>query len=152
MNTIIETLTEEEWDKQFPGYYNSIHVLCSHIFGADRRWLLKHKALGEFKSIAGKIFDTDTDPNKLFFDSIGDYLTARVEMDRVLIDFVNELSEEDLNKKMKWINAKGVEYTNTLGVLLLHLLNHETHHRGMISLYLDFLGKDNDYSNLYPYE
>jgi hypothetical protein len=29
---------------------------------------------------------------------------------------------------------------------------HKTHHRGMISLYLEFLGKENDYSNLYPYE
>jgi uncharacterized damage-inducible protein DinB len=152
MNKIIETLSEEEWNKQFSGYYKSIHELCSHIFSSDRRWLLKFKALGEFKCITGKIFDTECDANKLFFGNIGEYITKRIEMDRILIDFVNELSEEDLNKKMKWVNFKGLEYNNTLGTLLLHVSHHKTHHRGMISLYLEFLGKENDYSNFYPYE
>jgi uncharacterized damage-inducible protein DinB len=152
MNKIIETLTEEEWNKEFPGYYNSIHGLCSHIFGSDRMWLLKYKALGDFKSITGKMFDTENDANKLFFESIGEYITKRIEMDKILIDFVDELSEEDLDKKLRWVNSKGLEYFNTLGTLLLHLSHHKTHHRGMISLYLEFLGKENDYSNLYPYE
>jgi uncharacterized damage-inducible protein DinB len=29
------------------------------------------------------------------------------------------------------------------------VFNHQTHHRGMISLYLDMLGKENDFSNLF---
>jgi uncharacterized damage-inducible protein DinB len=28
------------------------------------------------------------------------------------------------------------------------MFNHQTHHRGMISLYLDMLGKENDFSSL----
>jgi len=39
MNNIIETLSEEEWDKQFPSYWKSIHELCLHIFTADYDWL-----------------------------------------------------------------------------------------------------------------
>jgi uncharacterized damage-inducible protein DinB len=31
-------------------------------------------------------------------------------------------------------------------VLLLHVFNHGTHHRGMIAAYLDLLGIENDYS------
>jgi uncharacterized damage-inducible protein DinB len=73
-------------------------------------------------------------------------------MDNIIISFINELSENDLNKKMKWTNSKGIECVHTLGTGLIHLSHHETHHRGMISLYLEFLGKENDYSNLYFYE
>jgi uncharacterized damage-inducible protein DinB len=28
------------------------------------------------------------------------------------------------------------------------MFNHQTHHRGMIALYLDILGKENDFSSL----
>jgi uncharacterized damage-inducible protein DinB len=152
MNKIIGTLSEEDWNKNFQGYYKSIHELCSHIFGGDCRWLLKFRTIGEYKSITGKIFTADYQTNKLLFDNIDEYIAERTAMDKILIDFVNEISEEELNKKMKWVNSKGKECVHTLGTGLLHLSHHETHHRGMISLYLEFLGKENDYSNLYPYE
>ena len=35
--------------------------------------------------------------------------------------------------------------------LLIHLFNHQTHHRGMISLYLEMLGKENNYNNILPF-
>jgi uncharacterized damage-inducible protein DinB len=43
---------------------------------------------------------------------------------------------------------KGVDQDREFGGLVLHVFNHETHHRGMIALYLDMLGKANDFSNL----
>jgi uncharacterized damage-inducible protein DinB len=152
MNEIIKELSEEEWNRQFSGYYKSIHELCSHIFGGDHRWLIKFKKIGEYKTISDKNFNTEYNFSELFFKNVNEYIIERNEMDRILIDFVNELSEEDLDKKMKWTNSKGKDCVHTLGTGLLHLSNHETHHRGMISLYLEFIGKENDYSNLYPYE
>jgi uncharacterized damage-inducible protein DinB len=35
--------------------------------------------------------------------------------------------------------------------LLIHLFNHETHHRAMVSIYLEMLGKANDYNNVLPF-
>jgi uncharacterized damage-inducible protein DinB len=152
MNDIIKTLSEEEWNKQFFGYYKSIHELCSHIFVGDNRWLIKFKDMGEFKTLADKRFNAEYDFNKLYFENINEYLTERLEMDNIIIDFINELSEDDLDKRMKWTNSKGIECIHTLGTGIIHLSHHETHHRGMISLYLEYLGKENDYSNLYYYE
>jgi uncharacterized damage-inducible protein DinB len=152
MNKIIETLSEEEWNKQFSGYYRSIHGVCSHIFGGDHRWLIKFKNLGNFNSIDGNRFNVEYDFNKLFFENINEYIIERIGMDKILLDFVNELTEKDFDKKMEWINSKGIKCIHTLGTGLIHLSHHETHHRGMISLYLEFLGKENDYSNLYLYE
>jgi len=152
MNGIIKTLSEEEWNKQFSGYYKSVHELCSHIFGGDHRWLIKFRKTDEFKSLADERFNIEYDFHKLFFENIDEYLTERIEMDNIILNFINELTENDLDKKMKWTNSKGIECIHTLGTGLIHLSNHETHHRGMISLYLEFLGKENDYSNLYLYE
>jgi uncharacterized damage-inducible protein DinB len=126
--------------------------LCSHIFGGDHRWLIKFKNLGNFNSIAGNRFNVEHDFNKLFFENIGEYIAERKEMDKILLDFINELSEDDLDKKMEWINSKGLKCIHTLATGLIHLSHHQTHHRGMISVYLEFLGKENDYSNLYLYE
>jgi len=152
MNGIIKNLSEEEWNKRFSGYYKSIHELCSHIFGGDHRWLIKFKRIREFTSLSDKMFDVDYDFHKLFFENIDEYLAERRKMDGILTNFVNELTENDLRTKMKWTNSKGIECIHTLGTGLIHLSHHETHHRGMISLYLEFLGKENDYSNLYLYE
>jgi uncharacterized damage-inducible protein DinB len=33
----------------------------------------------------------------------------------------------------------------------LNLFNHETHHRGMISLYLEMLGRENDFNSIAPF-
>jgi uncharacterized damage-inducible protein DinB len=35
MNDIIKTLSEEEWNKEFTGFYKSVHKLCSHLFIGD---------------------------------------------------------------------------------------------------------------------
>ena len=152
MNEIIRSLSEEEWDKSFPGYYKSIHGLCSHIFGADNRWLKRFKTIREFKSLRDKRFDSEYGFNELFFKNITEYLTERTELDTIMVNFVNELKEEDLGKMFTWANNQGIELTRTLGTTLAHVFNHETSHRGMISLYLESLGKENDFTNLYLYE
>ena len=152
MNEIINSLTEEEWNKEFVGYYKSIHELCSHIFGGDHRWLLRFKTIRQFNTLSEKRFNIEYEFEKLFFCDINEYIKDRKEMDKIIIDFVNELFEKDLETNIEWKNSKGIKCICTLGTGLLHLSNHETHHRGMISLYLENLGKMNDFSNLYPYE
>ena len=152
MNEIIVPLSDEEWNRQFPGYFKSVHELCSHIFGGDHRWLRRFKATGNFKSLENKRFDVDYDFNHLFFSSVSEYVTERVIMDAIIIDFVNELPEDGMDKKVNWINTRGIACTCRVKTGLVHLSHHETHHRGMISLLLEFLGKENDYSSLFLYE
>jgi uncharacterized damage-inducible protein DinB len=46
------------------------------------------------------------------------------------------------------VDSHGKLYKRLFGGLIVHCFNHQTHHRGMISIYLDSLGIDNDFSNL----
>jgi uncharacterized damage-inducible protein DinB len=51
-----------------------------------------------------------------------------------------------LEKILTYTDSEGNKLEKVMETLLLHVFNHETHHRGMISLYLEMLGKENDFS------
>jgi uncharacterized damage-inducible protein DinB len=151
MNNIIKTLSEEEWDKGFSGFYKSIHELCSHIFIADYTWLNRFGILNIFKDSKGEYFNKNYNFQETLFGDIKEYLEKRFELDDIILDFIDRIMTDDLNRKIKWTNSKGETYEKKLEICLMHLFNHETHHRAMVSLYLEMMGKANDYSMLYQY-
>ena len=151
MDNTIKTLSEDEWDKQFSGYFKSIHELCSHIFFWDYTWLYRFKTVNSFKSLSDVYFNKDYNSMEILFKNIDEYLRKRPELDNIFINFITEITADDLNKEFTWKNTKGIEIKKKIGIMLMHLFNHETHHRGMISLYLELIGKENDYSKFYTY-
>ena len=151
MNDIIKKLSEEEWDKQFSGYYKSIHDLCSHIFIADYMKLKGFKSLNNFESMSDIYFKEEHNYSEILFKNIDEYISKRIELDNIFVDFINEIAMNDLAANFKLKDSKGKQIEKKVEVILMHLFNHQTHHRGMISLYLELLGKENDYSRLYVY-
>jgi uncharacterized damage-inducible protein DinB len=151
MILLIKTLSEEEWSKQFSGYFKSVHELCSHIFISDYKVIRRFKAIKNYKSLGDAYFNKEYKPGEILFKNIDEYLTKRPELDNIFINFINEITTADLDKEVKWKDAKGVEIKKKVEIMLMHLFAHEIHHRGMISLYLELIGKENDYSKLYTY-
>jgi len=147
MNNIIKEITEEDWDKAFHGHFKSIHELCSHIYIVDFNWLKRFKNLRHFNILNSNIFDLDYKFTETIFNNIDEYISLRTELDLILIEFINELQKDDLEKNLKFINSKGIEMERIMKSLVTHVFNHETHHRGMISLYLEMLGKENSFSD-----
>ena len=66
-----------------------------------------------------------------------------------MIKHGQKLKEEDFVKDLTFTDSHGLEYSKNMGFLILHMFNHQTHHRGMISVYLDELKMNNDFSNIY---
>ena len=147
MNNIIKKLTEEQWNKEFNGYFKSIHELCSHIYIVDFNWLKRFKKLHSFDILNTEIFEGEYKFTETIFKSIDEYIFKRSQLDNIIAEFINELREEDLNKNLRFINSKGVDMERKMNPLITHVFNHETHHRGMISLYLEMLGIENSYSD-----
>jgi uncharacterized damage-inducible protein DinB len=75
----------------------------------------------------------------------------RMELDNKIIEFIGEITTNDLENILKYSNSKGMKFEKRMDGLLIHLFNHETHHRAMVSLYLEMLGKANDYNNVLPF-
>ncbi|GHV77456.1 damage-inducible protein DinB [Spirochaetia bacterium] len=151
MDEIIKTLSGEEWDRQLGGFFTSLHSVCSHLYISDFTILKRNRLLREYKTLGGAFFDQELDFKTLLFSSPDEYITKRSELDAKLIDFINELNDEDLRGTLKFLNYKGIPVEKRVNGLLLLIFNHQTHHRGMISLYLELLGKENDFSSLMPF-
>jgi uncharacterized damage-inducible protein DinB len=151
MNDIIKTLSGEEWDKKFIGFYKSVHELCSHLFICDYLWLNRLKPIDDFKSLTDDYFNKTYNSEEILFSNINEYVTKRMELDDIIINFINEINNDSLIKTTKFKNYKGIIFEKKIDVILIHMFNHNTHHRGMVSLYLGMLGKENDYSGLYFY-
>ena len=149
MNSVIEKISEEEWKKEFNGYYKSIYELCSHIYSADFNWFKRFVQACGFDILNKDFFIMDFIPERIFtkaiFNNINEYILMRKELDEIIIEFVNKLSEIDLEKIIKITDSEGNLFELKMGPTIFYMFNHETHHRGMISLYLDMLGKENEF-------
>jgi len=69
-------------------------------------------------------------------------------MDTIFISLAGEIRDDDLDMQLSYKSLKGEDQNRNFGGLLIHVFNHQTHHRGMISLCLELIGIPNDYSNL----
>jgi uncharacterized damage-inducible protein DinB len=152
MNNIIRDLSEEEWNRNFPTFFKSIHELCSHIYVSDIKCLKRFKGLRDFDIHSRNIIKKDYDFSEIFFSNINEYIILRTELDNIIIEFVNGIKDSDFGKTLKFTDSKDNSIERKMEVLLIHVFNHETHHRGMISLLLEMLGKENDYSGIYQKE
>ena len=149
MNDYIKTLSPEEWDKNLGGFFPSIRSLCSHLYIGDFNWLKRFSRLRLFTSLSNSLFDGDYSFQETIFGDMNEYLVKRPELDSRMIAFSNEITDDDLTQILKYIDSHGTAHERNFGRCLLQFLNHETHHRGMISLYLEMLGRENDFSFLY---
>ena len=149
MNGIIKTLSKAEWEKPLGGFFPSVRSLCSHIYVCDFNWLKRFKNIRPFTTLDNPFFDRDHYPIKeTLFEDMGEYLAKRPDLDDRMIAFTDELTDADLGKVLKYTDPAGNKFERNFGGCVLHYMNHETHHRGMISLYLELLGKENDFDSL----
>ncbi len=148
MNQHIERISASQWNHQFDGYYRSIHSLCNHLYIGDFNWLKRFGNLREFNYLKDSTFQTELTLTSSAFENQDEYLVKRSNLDLKFLEFISEISEEDLEKTLTFKTLKGIEQKRNFGGVVLHVFNHQTHHRGMISVYLDSLGIENDYSTL----
>ena len=150
MNAVIKTLTHEEWDRDLGGFFKSVHALCSHLYVCDYI-LLKQRYFGarDFKLAKDSFFAPDYTHKDTLFPTMEEYFSERPPLDKKILEFSEELTDEDFSRITRFKDSKGNPKEKELGGTILHGFNHGTHHRGMISVYLEILGKKNDFSSLY---
>ena len=148
MDDKIRQFSNAQWEQEFTGYFKTIKQLCGHIYISDYGWLKRFGQFREFQYFKDPLFDQNLNYSSQPFDDAADYVSKREELDKKLIMLIDELTEDDLEKIISFANTKGETVRKNVGGSILHLFNHQTHHRGMISLYLDMMGIDNDFSSL----
>lgn len=151
MNGVIATLNDDEWESDLSGFYKSVRSLCSHLYIADYNWIKRFKNLRDFPSLENEYLSSIHRMGDHLFIEKKEYLAERPKLDAVIDSFIEEITEDDLSQNLIYKNYHGIEVNKNAGGLLLHMFNHQTHHRGMISVYLEILGKENDFYSLMGY-
>jgi uncharacterized damage-inducible protein DinB len=115
-------LPEVEYMKPRAAFFGSIHGTLNHLLVGDRIWIarLEHK------------------PNpRMTLDQVlyGDLVALRVARqaeDGHLINLLGGIAERSLDQPLAYANTAGQRHQTPLRLVLAHLFNHQTHHRGQV--------------------
>lgn len=148
MNKVLAGLSEHDWTKDLGGFYPSFRALVTHLYTTDLSWLSRFAGLHPFPSLKSALLDFPPAPGEPPFHTFAEYLEKRQALDAMFTAFAQELTDADLAAELSYRNYRGENLTKNVGGLVVHVFNHQTHHRGMVALYLDQLDIPNDYNSL----
>ena len=101
-------------------FFGSLHGTLNHLLVTDRLWLKRLTGSGDHPD------RLDT----ILFDDRQQLLRARIAEDARLERVVDDSSDADLTRPVAYQTTSGKPYSQPLQDILLHLFNHQTHHRG----------------------
>ena len=115
-------LDDATYFERRPAFFGSIHLTLNHLLVADRIWLSR---------IGGAaVLDLKLD-TELYRDR--DELRAgREAEDGRIVALMEGLDEGALDRPVRYRNSSGREFNDPLGLILQHMFNHGTHHRGQV--------------------
>jgi uncharacterized damage-inducible protein DinB len=117
-------LSSEEYFKQRPSSFGSIHRTLNHIMVADRIWLDR---FAERETLIKRL-------DHELFNTLEDLRTGRRDLDRAIEEMTVELNDLQLTKELSFrLLSKANETSSSpMRYALGHFFNHQTHHRGQV--------------------
>lgn len=130
---VCASLGDEARKQDRGAFFGSIHGTLNHLVWADAR------AVAAFASREAPPADTRTEMHA-HFDALRAHRRA---LDEAIVAIADVLTQPMLDaRKTQTSVATGRVRDWPLGALLVHLFNHQTHHRGQLSTLLSQLGLD----------
>jgi uncharacterized damage-inducible protein DinB len=148
---LIEPLSKEKIMTKTKAFFPSIFETLLHLFLSDLFWLKRFRDVfmeSNALSVSKLVILDGKNLRKKFETDYTKLFQRRKQADEVIMQFIEEIDEDTLNTVISYKNFKGDEVEKELWKILLQWFNHQTHHRGQISVLLDEIGVNNDYSSL----
>jgi uncharacterized damage-inducible protein DinB len=159
MNTRLYTaaaeLDETELRADRGAFFGSILATLAHILAADTHWM-KRFATG-MPGLASLDYMRAVPLPELvrgiMSPDFAKLRSDRVAMDAAIIAFTHEATDALYAQPLGYTNSAGEPHTKPCGLVLRHVINHQTHHRGQVTTLFSQLGVDvgvTDLSALIP--
>jgi uncharacterized damage-inducible protein DinB len=114
-------------------FFKSLHGTLDHILLGDRIWMSR---------LTGNDYPRGPIGTELYPD-FEDLAAARRAMDAEIEAFAEGLTPDWLSQPLSWTSAlDGTNRSHPRWLLVTHLFNHQTHHRGQATTLLSQLGID----------
>lgn len=152
---LLEKQDEELLSRDSGAYFTSIIGILNHILTSYLGWLVRFRDGGiESAALESPALEfTHPGFGRILHPGLTDLRDHQEQTDEVVVNLVAELegaTGPGPDEVFSYTNTRGERHRFRIGELLLHVLNHATHHRGHISQILDAAGVDHDFSNLFP--
>ena len=137
-----DSLGDAERQADRGAFFGSIHETLAHILWADRVWLSR---FGRCEKPAGKGNEA-----LALYPDWNELKSAREVMDALIIGWANGLDDAALRESLSWYSgAMKARQTRPVWVIVTHLFNHQTHHRGQVHAMLTAAGAKPDDTDLF---
>ena len=122
---VADKLSDAERRRERGAFFGSIHATLSHLLWADRIWMSR---------LAGTPKPDGGIPQSVAL--VGDWAELKREraaFDTVMVDWADRLDEAALAGELTWYSgAAKAELRKPRWLLVTHMFNHQTHHRGQV--------------------
>jgi uncharacterized damage-inducible protein DinB len=125
-------------------FFGSLYDTMNHILVADLLWLhrLVHmEALATHRTSLAAL-PQPTSLRQRMAGSLHELAALRTQVDAALQAVVGCFTEPQLAQPLRYSTVAGQAQEKNLGLLLMHLFNHQTHHRGQATTLLFQAGVD----------
>jgi len=131
-------VSDSERKIQRGAYFGSIHSTLNHLLWGDQIWM-------------SRFTSSEPPPSTLISDSTemypdwDDLVTARIARDDAITLWAANLDLDWLKSDLTWTSAAlNRPFTQPVWILVTHMFNHQTHHRGQIHAMLTAAGTKPD--------
>lgn len=131
------TLPKDVLNADRGAFFGSVMGTLNHIVAGDIIWLRRFLAHpSDFSSLKAMAdIPPPTSLAHMYSDDLDRLVEYRAKLDAIITTLAAEVSNEDLELPLAYKNSRG-NFEKNFGSLLLHLFNHQTHHRGQASTLL----------------
>ena len=123
-------------------FFGSIHATLNHLLWGDQVWM--HRLAGTDKPAAGTIAESVNQ-----YADFDELARQRVAVDRAITAWAETVDPLWLETEQRWFSSSaGREMSNPNWVLVTHMFNHQTHHRGQVHCMLTQCGVETPTTDL----
>lgn len=131
-------------NKDTQSFFPNIISYWNHILFGDLI-LLNRIANFSATSLQPSLFTAFPKPvsvNDIYSDNLPELAQVRQRLDQLIVNFCNNLTEQEVAVSLSYTTTEGQEVTKPLSDVIQHLFNHQTHHRGQLTCILSQFGSD----------
>lgn len=128
------SLPEERRRAELGAFFGSIHATLSHLCWADAVWMQRFAG---WEPVGGNPRE-----GAAMHADWAAMRALRESMDGRIEGWAAALTPEALAGDLTWTNSRGITSTRPLWLIVTHMFNHGTHHRGQVHALLTREGVD----------
>ena len=116
-------MSDDAYRKDGGAFFGSVHRPLNHLLVTDRIWMKRFGARD----------DAPTRLDEILFEDFAELSAARQAEDAAIENWIGMLTQADLSGMIRYRRAtENTEIAQPLISALVHMFNHQTHHRGQV--------------------